>query len=88
MALKENEVIAELARKGATLGDCGKMCKSCAFRLNSDANVEPHNVSAAFGTVVYGGIFNCHKEKGVDKNEPCAGFLYAKKWFERLESNL
>lgn len=77
--------IASLALKGAKLGNIGKMCGTCAFKLDSDANLEPHNVESAWECLAYGGQFNCHKEIGVDKGCECVGFKYAKAFFETIE---
>jgi hypothetical protein len=69
--------LAALARDGASLGDQGKMFGTCAFKLNSDANLEPHNVSAAWECLAYEGQFNCHIISGVNKGCRCVGFKYA-----------
>lgn len=83
--LRLNELIASWARKGAELGDCGKMCSSCAFKLNSPANLEPHNVDAAAQCVAYHGTFNCHINDYQDAGHPCAGFLYAKQYVNLID---
>lgn len=72
--------LADLARKGARLGrleDRPRMCDTCAFKLNSPANLEPHNVDAAWNTLAFEGQFNCHVVSGVDKGCVCTGFRYA-----------
>lgn len=69
--------LAELARVGAKFGDQGKMCGTCAFKLDSDANFEPHNVEAAWECLAYEGQFNCHITSGVNKECKCIGFKYA-----------
>jgi hypothetical protein len=69
--------LAELARNGAKFADHGRMCGTCAFKLDSDANLEPHNVEAAWDCLAYEGQFNCHVTSGVDKGCVCAGFKYA-----------
>lgn len=72
--------LAELARKGARLGrleDRPRMCDTCAFKLNSPANMEPHNVDAAWHCLAHEGQFNCHIVSGVDAGCVCTGFRYA-----------
>jgi hypothetical protein len=68
--------IAELAVKGASIKNCGKMCSSCAFKKDSEANLERHNVEAAIQSLEMG-QFNCHIETDVDSGTPCKGFLNA-----------
>ena len=70
--------LAALARKGAQAGNLGRMCDTCAFKLDSDANFEPHNVESAWNCLAYEGQFNCHITSGVDKGCECIGFKYAK----------
>lgn len=70
--------LAALARAGAQFGDQGRMCGTCAFKLDSDANLEPHNVEGAWDCLAYEGQFNCHVTSGVDKGCSCVGFKYAK----------
>lgn len=81
---RQRRMLADLAMKGAKLGNLGKMCSTCAFKLDSDANLEPHNVDAAADCIAYGGTFNCHVTSGVDKGCECVGFKYAKAYFESL----
>lgn len=69
--------LALLARAGAKFADQGKMCSTCAFKLDSDANLEPHNVEAAWECLAYEGQFNCHITSGVNKGCRCVGFKYA-----------
>lgn len=69
--------IADLAIEGAKIKNCGKMCGSCAFKRDSPANMEPHNVSAAMESLAYGGQFNCHVEEYYDSGKTCAGFMNA-----------
>lgn len=84
----QRKYIAEMAMKGATIKPLGKMCGSCAFKLDSDANLEPHNVDAAFQTVAFEqNVFNCHEEIGVDKGCLCVGFLHAKQYSEARFKN-
>jgi len=74
--------LAEIAQKGAAIENLGRMCGTCAFKLDSDANLEPHNVQAAWDCLAYEGTFNCHIESGVNKGCECIGFKYAKAFFE------
>lgn len=75
------KALAALAREGAKFENHGKMCGTCAFKLNSDANFEPHNVDRAWDCLATEGTFNCHVESGVDKGCECVGFKYAKAAF-------
>lgn len=74
--------LADMAFKGAKFGSLGKMCGTCAFKLDSEANLEPHNVEAAWNCLAYEGQFNCHVTSGIDKGCECIGFKYAKAFFE------
>lgn len=85
--MNSREQIAVFAIKGARIKKAGKMCGTCAFKLDSDANLEPNNVQAAFYCLAYDMQFNCHKEKGVDKGVECMGFKYAKAYLESLYNN-
>jgi len=70
--------IADLAIEGAKIKNCGKMCGSCAFKRDSEANIERKTVSDAMECLAYGHQqFNCHIEGGYDSGKPCAGFLNA-----------
>lgn len=92
--IKDNVFIAKLARKGAeeTKGKFGKMCKECAFRENSPANLEVHNVEKAkyiLDEIAYFGqsdkVFNCHIQSTyIVADELCVGFQYAKKYLSQL----
>lgn len=77
--------LAELALKGAKIENLGRMCSTCAFKLDSDANLEPHNVEAAWDCLAYEGKFYCHVTAGVDKGCECIGFKYAKAFFHNQE---
>ncbi len=84
--MENRKQLASFAIKGAKIMKHGsKMCNTCAFKLNSDANHEPHNVTAAFESLAYYGQFNCHKEIGIDKEVQCVGFTFAKAYFNSLE---
>jgi hypothetical protein len=74
---KMRKFIATLAIRGAKVKNCGSMCSSCAFKLDSPANLEPHNVEAAFESLAFGGQFNCHIDTDIDSGHPCKGFLNA-----------
>lgn len=79
----KRKFIADLAIKGAKIKRLGKMCSTCAFKHNSDANLEPHNVDTAAQCVIFDlGVFNCHKEIDVDAKKRCVGFLHAKQYVE------
>ena len=77
--------ISIMAIEGAKTLKCGAMCSTCAFKLDSPANLEPHNVDAALEALYMPGFtFNCHIEPGVDKGCECTGFKYAKHYLETL----
>lgn len=78
--------LAEYSIEGAKIQNLGKMCNTCAFKLDSDANLEPHNVDAAFECLASENQFNCHKAIGVDKGCECTGFKYAKAYFENKQN--
>lgn len=75
----------KVAIEGAKVECQGRMCSSCAFKFDSPANLEPHNVEAAHESLAYYIPFNCHTEPGVDKGCPSIGYLHAKRYFDSLE---
>ena len=78
IGLKPNELLAHFAKEGAKLGDCGRMCNECAFKLNSAANLESHNVELGFLALLTGRGFNCHPQGGYGNAEKsCIGYKYA-----------
>ena len=69
-----NVVVANMAQKGAKINPCS-MCSACAFKLNSAANLEPHNVEVAINSVLSPrSKFVCHQ----DKTKECAGYTMAR----------
>jgi hypothetical protein len=80
-----NEVIAVFAQRGAKLGNCGRMCSECAFRLGSAANLEEHNAEAALqASLLPGYKFHCHPQgKYGDAGRECVGFQYAKLYLDK-----
>ena len=74
-----NVQLAQMAQKGAKLGSCGRMCNTCAFKLNSPANLESDTVEAAFDALAWGMQFNCHpQDTGFgDGGKLCVGYQYA-----------
>lgn len=84
-------LLVEVARKGAQLGSCGRMCSDCAFRIGhqlTEEKLEGLN-NAAYALATYG-RFICHtREDPVTNKFPtCAGFLYAKQYFDNLEKSI
>lgn len=77
-----NVIAARTAQKGAAIKPLGKMCETCAFKLNSPANLEEHNVQGAMDCLAWGGTFNCHKNQYEDAGTVCVGFLYAKQYLD------
>jgi hypothetical protein len=79
----QRKYISEIAKKGAQIKVLGKMCSTCAFKFNSEANLEPHNVESAFMSIGYDNqVFNCHEQIGVDKGCVCVGYLHAKQYYD------
>lgn len=77
----QRKYIAELAKKGAAIKNCGKMCSTCAFKEGSEANLEPHNVQDAAECAIFQqNVFNCHIVSGVDAGRKCVGYLHAKQY--------
>lgn len=75
--------IASLARKGALLGDCGKMCTDCAFKYPQPLTQEYFDaVDGALKVILMGGIFNCHTDNHEDAGHICAGMAYANQYIE------
>ena len=85
--MNQRKVISEYAKRGAAIKPLGKMCSTCAFKLDSPANLEPHNVEAAHQCLAFYGEFNCHITTGVDKGVTCVGFLHAKQYLESKINN-
>lgn len=79
-------ILADWAQKGAALGDCGRMCHDCAFRVQADVNYYQETVEKAAELLAYGGgTFNCHTADYKDAGTPCKGFLYAKQYVNSLD---
>jgi len=85
--MEHNEILAKWAQKGAALGDCGRMCTDCAFKLGTEANSD----SFVTDTLVFWQLdtekpFYCHHAPGiVNLERVCAGHLYAKQYLKSLE---
>lgn len=77
--------LANLAERGSQIRFIGVMCKDCAFRRGSDANLEEMTQDAAINCLSWGGSFNCHTKPGIDAKRPCIGFLHAKQNFQEDE---
>ncbi len=74
-----------MAMQGAKIANLGKMCNTCAFKLDSPANLEPHNIQAAHECLAGNDMqFNCHKAPGIDKKIKCKGFMYAKAYLKSI----
>jgi hypothetical protein len=87
--MTDAEQLAEWAKKGAAMGDCGKMCTECAFKKGSITQVsEPHNVEAAKIALMWDGQFNCHVNDYQDAGKPCVGFLYAKQYWNNVAKGI
>lgn len=87
-----NELISEAAKKGAMINPClGKMCTDCAFKKGTDANNDEDAVNAAMECIAGNDIkFHCHtmKDGKLVDNGPCAGYLFAKIYFDKMDREL
>lgn len=87
-----NELLAEAARRGQEINPCfGKMCSDCAFRIQPDINGYSEAVNAAMDLLVCNpsnAKFHCHTKDYEDAGRACAGFLYAKQYYEKMEKEL
>lgn len=82
--INDSDLIVKWAIEGAKHGDCGRMCSDCAFKKGTEANADEYVAAMAAQCVAYDmAKFNCHTTdlKFIDK--PCAGYLYAKQYFEK-----
>lgn len=80
------EILAAMAQKGATMGNCGKMCTDCAFRLQPDINHYAKTCEEALDLLATGqGRLNCHTPDYEDAGTPCVGFMYAKQYCDALD---
>lgn len=79
--------IADYARKGAKLGDCGKMCIDCAFKHPQPGTEAYYRaVDGAVKVLMMGGLFHCHTEDHEDAGRPCSGWLYAKLYTDQQDA--
>ena len=73
--------VADLVKAGAQLGNCGRMCKTCAFRFPQPlTNDYLQAVEDAIHQLAWGGGFHCHTEDKKDAGTDCIGFEYAKQY--------
>lgn len=78
--------LADLAQKGALLGDCGKMCNDCAFKYNQPHDTDYlESVDGAALMLAFEGKFHCHTDEHKDAGRPCVGFLYAKQFMNSID---
>lgn len=75
---------AKIAKEKGILGECGKMCDTCAFKWD-----QPHTLEfflaadqAAYALMSEGG-FNCHTHDFKNAGKTCAGFELAKLAYEK-----
>jgi len=77
---------AKIAKEKGILGQCGKMCDTCAFKLD-----QKHNLDYLFAAdqaafqLMSEGEFYCHTHDFKCADKPCAGFTLAKLVFEKDE---
>lgn len=83
---KLRRYIAEIAKKGAAIKNCGRMCDSCAFKKDSPANLEPWTVVDAAYSLDGPHPFNCHVKPGVDAGTRCIGYLHAMQFLNQTQS--
>lgn len=84
---KWGKIISDHAIKGAAKGiDCGKMCSDCAFKYQQEKTADYYEaVDGAILMLSTDGKFHCHPEDHEDAGKPCAGFEYAKLYFNDLK---
>lgn len=83
--------ISELAKAGATLGYCGRMCSDCAFKYAQIDQQDQDYINAVQDAVfqlAWDGRFHCHTADKKDAGISCAGFEYAKQYLRyRMENS-
>lgn len=75
---------AAVAKEKGILGECGKMCDTCAFKWDQDRSL--HYFLAADQAayqLMSEGLFNCHTHDFKCADKPCVGFQLAKLVFEK-----
>lgn len=74
---------AEVAKERGILGECGKMCDTCAFKWDQERSLM-YLLAAddAAYQLMSEGKFNCHTHDFKMADRPCAGFILAKLAFE------
>lgn len=80
-------ILSDAAKKGAKIGNCGRMCNDCAFKSGTDANNDVAAVEAAIYALCGGAIFHCHNPDFTDAGTVCAGYKYALQYFDSLSAN-
>lgn len=76
---------ARYAEKGKALKDCGNMCKTCAFRLDSEANLEEHTIESVYLVMAdetKDRVFNCHTKDLKNSGKNCKGWIHAKQYLK------
>jgi hypothetical protein len=78
--------MAEIAKAGARLGFCGRMCHDCAFKKPLDLNQgDTLTTGEVFEQLAWEGRLNCHTPEHKDAGTPCIGFEYAKRFLKSNE---
>jgi len=74
--------LSNAAIKGAAIKPITevKMCTDCAFKTGTNPNNDEDFIDGLSGSMCMGAVLSCHIE-----NKVCAGFLYAKRYFETFE---
>lgn len=75
---------AKIAKEKGILGECGKMCDTCAFKWEQERNLFYFLAADnAAHMLMSEGEFNCHTHDYKCADKPCAGFTLAKLVFEK-----
>jgi hypothetical protein len=80
--------MAEIAKAGARMGFCGRMCHDCAFKKPLDLNQgDTLTTGEVFEQLAWEGCLNCHTPEHKDAGTRCIGFEYAKNYLYGKKAN-
>lgn len=80
--------LAELARAGARMGFCGRICTDCAFKHPQPITTDYTNAAEdAVHQLAWEGNFHCHTADHKDAGTKCVGFSYAKQYIKHHETD-
>lgn len=73
--------LAELAKAGAPIEFCGRLCNDCAFKYPQELTEDYSNAAEdAVHQLAWDGDFHCHTADRRDAGTTCIGFKYAKQY--------